>query len=102
MPALEALERWTKALDIPLYQLFYGEPVKRVNGESDFLRDRKHKQLRNVGLALKKMSPRDRLKLFAVAQQVAAKISRKRSEIRNCYSRFDQPQSMRGIPASLA
>lgn len=75
-PALETLERWTKALNIPLYQLFYGEPDKRVDGESDFPHDKKEMQLRKFGVAFKKMSSRDRQILFEIARQMAAKKSR--------------------------
>jgi len=78
-PALETLERWTKALNIPLYQLFYGEPAKHVDGESDFLRDKKHRQLRNFGAAFKKMSERNRQILFEVARKMAANKSRKKN-----------------------
>lgn len=76
-PALETLERWTKALNIPLYQLFCEELAKSVNGESDFPHDKKQMRLRKFVLVLKKVSPRDRQILFEVATQMAAKNSRK-------------------------
>jgi hypothetical protein len=49
--------------------------VKRVSGESDFLRDKKQKQLRDFGFAFKQMNERDRRIRLAVARQMAAKKS---------------------------
>jgi transcriptional regulator with XRE-family HTH domain len=79
IPALGTLEKWTNALKIPLYQLFYDGPsnVAPIE-ESDFPRDKNALQLRKFGLALKKMSNRDRQILFGVAQQMAVNKPRKR------------------------
>lgn len=77
-PKLGTLEKWTSALGIPLYQLFYdGTSNEAPNAESDIFHDKNELQLRNFRAALAKMTPRDRQILFEVARQMAAKKSPK-------------------------
>jgi transcriptional regulator with XRE-family HTH domain len=79
IPALDTLEKWTKALKIPLYQLFYGEPSSIVQEkESDFPHDKSELQLRKFAKAFGRMSERDRNILFAVARRMAAIKTHKR------------------------
>lgn len=76
VPALETLEKFARALEVPLYQLFYGEesPITKPRFpviEDDWASQGKglrvfHKLCR----ALSRMSERDRRLLLAIAKQM--------------------------------
>ena len=80
VPSVETLEKYARALEIPLYRLFHDgtNRVKKLNlpaaksdgpvwGTSGKDRD----ELRLFAKALSKMNERDRKLLFAMAQQMA-------------------------------
>ena len=80
VPSLETLEKWSKALDISLSQLFAGEgkapdPLPGLkNGDLSLTRaERNH--LRRVGTAFSRMQPKD----MAVIAQLAKKFAERRS-----------------------
>ena len=80
VPSVETLEKYARALGIPLYQLFHdGEsPVKKPNlpavKSAGFLwgvRSKERRELRLFTKALSRMNERNRRLLFAVAQDMA-------------------------------
>jgi transcriptional regulator with XRE-family HTH domain len=76
VPSVETLEKFARALDIPLYRLFVDgdHPVKKPDIRRDGLSGvsgKEHSELRLFAKALSKMSDRDRKLLFATAQQMA-------------------------------
>ncbi len=83
VPAIETLEKFARALEVPLYRLFVdgNQTVKKpdiltVESDSDGnslwgSAGKERRQLRLFAQALSKMSDRDRRMLFASAQQMA-------------------------------
>ena len=80
VPSVETLEKYARALEIPLYQLFHdGEsPVKKPNlpatksdGTLWGASRKERRELRLFAKALSRMNERNRKLLFAVAQGMA-------------------------------
>jgi transcriptional regulator with XRE-family HTH domain len=83
VPSVETLEKFARALEIPLYRLFvdHDQKVKKLdirtansNGDHDsswVASGKTRSQLRLFAKALSKMSDRDRKIVFASAQQMA-------------------------------
>lgn len=80
VPSVETLEKYARALEMPLYQLFYdGEsPIKKPtlpephNGDAPWGADGKeNRELRIFIDALSRMDDRNRKLFFAMAQRLA-------------------------------
>jgi len=82
VPAIETLEKYARALEIPLYRLFYegGEPPKkpelpptkraeRIWGASG----KEWPELRSLAKALSRMDDRNRMLLLGMAQRMASR-----------------------------
>jgi transcriptional regulator with XRE-family HTH domain len=83
VPALETLEKMARALETPMYQLFYdGEDppkiVKTNSGEADWASHGKgYRTLRKFQQALAKMSKSDRAVLICLASEMVRSKRRK-------------------------
>lgn len=80
VPSIETLEKYARALEVPLYRLFHdgGSPIKKPNlpavndGDASWGTDGKeHRELRLFVDALSRMDDRHRNLLFALAQGLA-------------------------------
>jgi len=80
VPAIETLEKYARALEIPLYRFFYDgdEPPKKpnlpVSQTSDNawgVKGREQHELREFAKALSRMDDRQRRLLFAMATRMA-------------------------------
>lgn len=80
VPSVETLEKYAKALEIPLYRLFYEgeEPPKKphlaVSQTSDYAwgaKGREQHELREFARAVSRMDDRQRKLLLALAQRMA-------------------------------
>jgi transcriptional regulator with XRE-family HTH domain len=89
VPSVETLEKYARALEVPLYQLFYDGkgPVKKPNIPSSYSRavpwgngGKEHHELRLFIDALSRMDERDRSLLLAVGQRLLRR--KTRSELR--------------------
>lgn len=84
IPGLETLEKWARALDMPLYQILYEgeEPPKplKVAGEVDpelwGNSRREAAALRRLQMALKKMDDNGRKVLLSLAERMATRTRR--------------------------
>ena len=81
VPAIETLEKYARALEVPLYKLFYDGkgPIKKPNflagsneGALWGVRGKEHRELRLFADALSRMNDKKRKLLFAVAQKMAS------------------------------
>ena len=78
IPSLDTLEKWSKALDITMSQLFAenGEPAKVLpalkNNQTRLSRTATN-HLRRVGSAFARMRPRDIVIITSLAQKFAAR-----------------------------
>ena len=77
MPAVETLEKLARALDVPMYRLFYeGEellaPPERRLGEQKVWGNsgKPRRYLTQLALALQEMTPENRELILAVAHRV--------------------------------
>jgi len=84
VPSVETLEKYARALEVPMYRLFYeGEnpPTPRIPGTEienvEWGKSERH-QLHELISALRRMNDRDREVLLRMAQQMAG---RKRNRI---------------------
>jgi transcriptional regulator with XRE-family HTH domain len=80
VPAIETLEKMARALEVPIYQLFYdGEerpdlPISNpVNGNQWGTYGREARYLFKLCKALARMRPEDRTLLFHVIQRMAGR-----------------------------
>jgi len=80
VPAIETLEKMARALELPMYQLFYGgeEPpeapkLSAVNGDQWGLSGRAGRYLFKLRKALSRMQPDDRKLLLDVTQRLASR-----------------------------
>ena len=89
VPSVGTLEKYARALEIPLYQLFHdGEsPIKKPNlpatkGDGGLLGTRRKElgELRLFAKALSRMNERNRKLLFAIAQQMANEVRKIEAE----------------------
>lgn len=83
VPSIETLEKITRALEIPMYQLFYGEeetpplPPLNRNGKRDWTSSRPgHNCLLRITHALARMSEKDRNLLLYTASEIARRTHR--------------------------
>jgi transcriptional regulator with XRE-family HTH domain len=64
VPSLETLQKFARALEIPLYQLFYDGPdpekVKGVRILNDKMTDRDRREVENLGRLFVKLNKRDK------------------------------------------
>src|SRR5665213_966504 len=81
VPSVETLEKYARALEVPLYKLFYDGkgPIKKPNlpavnngGALWGAGGKEHRELRVFADALSRMNDRNRKLLFAMAQKVAS------------------------------
>ena len=79
-PAIETLEKMARALEVPMYQLFYeGEELPEVpkpvtgNGDQWGTSGRAGRYLSKLRRALAQMQPDDRTLLFNVTQRMASR-----------------------------
>ena len=84
VPSVETLEKMARALDVPIYQLFYeGEepptppPTKLRNKEIWGNSGRPRRYLARLVLALQQMSPDNRQLILTMAHRVTRRRSRK-------------------------
>ena len=80
IPAIETLEKIARALEVPMYQLFYdGEEapeapkLSAVNGNHWGASGRAGRYLFTLRKALAQLQPDDRKLLFSVTQQMASR-----------------------------
>ena len=75
VPSIETLEKWARALDVPLYQLFYeGEnPSAPPKPEANVLSRADARFLAQLRQALSRTSDADRQLLMAMARKMASK-----------------------------
>ena len=80
IPAIETLEKIARALEVPMYQLFYdGEEapeapkLSAVNGNQWGASGRAGRYLFALRKALAQMQPEDRKLLFSVTQKMASR-----------------------------
>ena len=81
VPSVETLEKYARALEIPLYKLFYDgteplqKPIKvRTSGESKWGRHGKdYRELRGLAKSLSQMDDHDRQLLIVMAAKFAAR-----------------------------
>lgn len=77
IPSIETLEKWSKALEVPLYQLFYdGEnpkPLVIKNGHTPKMNRTVENHLRRVEAAFARMQPRDIAIVSGLALKFAAR-----------------------------
>lgn len=80
VPAIETLEKMARALELPMYQLFYGgeEPpegpkLSRANGDLWGTSGRAGRYLFTLRKALSRMQPDDRKLLLDVTQRLASR-----------------------------
>ncbi len=80
VPAIGTLEKMARALELPMYQLFYGgeEPpeapkLSAVNGDQWGLSGRAGRYLFKLRKALSRMQPDDRKLLLDVTQRLASR-----------------------------
>ena len=80
VPSVETLEKYARALEIPLYQLFHDgkSPTRKldlraVRRDDDFggMKRKERRELRLFAKALSRMSERNRKMLFAAARDMA-------------------------------
>ncbi len=78
VPSVETLEKYARALEVPLWQLFHdgNHPARplRLSGESDEGRKESRKDMKLIvalSRLLGRMKPRDRNLLFHMAQKMA-------------------------------
>jgi transcriptional regulator with XRE-family HTH domain len=85
VPAVETLEKYARALEIPLYKLFYdgkGEPKKldlpavKNDGVLWGASGKNHRELRLFAKALSRMNDKKRKLLLSMAQKMAGADSR--------------------------
>jgi transcriptional regulator with XRE-family HTH domain len=83
VPALETLEKYARALEIPLYRLFYegDEPPKlpkSLASDSDWgAKGKEATELRTLARLLSRMSKQDQNLLLTMAQRMAPRRRRK-------------------------
>ena len=80
VPSLETLEKWSKALDISMGQLFAddgkaAEPLPALKNDQMKLNRAAANHLRRVGSAFSRMQPKD----MAIIAQFATKFAERRS-----------------------
>jgi transcriptional regulator with XRE-family HTH domain len=83
VPSVGTLEKYARALKVPLYQLFHDgqSPIEKPNlpveGENNGLlwgvKGKEHRELRLFADAMSKMNDRNRKLLFALAQKMAGR-----------------------------
>lgn len=80
VPAIETLEKMARALEVPMYQLFYeGEeppqlpPPVAVNGDQWGTAGQTRRYLVKLRGALARMQPEDRKILFSVTRKLASR-----------------------------
>jgi len=81
VPSVETLEKYARALEVPLYKLFYDgkEPIKKlklpsVNNDTLWgVSGKEHRELRLFAKALSRMNAKKRRLLFFVATKMASK-----------------------------
>ena len=81
VPSVETLEKYARALEIPLYKLFYEgeEPPKKSNlpatrAESEWgVKGNERDELRRLAKALSHMDSRGRLLVLGLAQRMASR-----------------------------
>lgn len=79
VPAVETLEKFARALEVPMYALFYDEePPKPLGMSSDSSRDAR--DLDQLWEALAKMPKQRRQLLLSLAQQMASRSLRRRRD----------------------
>jgi transcriptional regulator with XRE-family HTH domain len=78
VPAIETLEKLARALEVPMYQLFYdgekapeGPKLSAVNGDQWGVSGRAGRYFFTLRKALAQMQPEDRKLLFSVTQRMA-------------------------------
>jgi transcriptional regulator with XRE-family HTH domain len=80
VPSVETLEKYARALEVPLYRLFHDgdRPVQKLvlapggkGGDSPSMSKKERRELRLFANSLSRMSERHRRLLFAMAQQLA-------------------------------
>jgi transcriptional regulator with XRE-family HTH domain len=80
VPSVETLEKYARALEVPLYKLFYDGkgPIKKPNlpavnngGALWGAGGKEHRELRVFADALSRMNGKKRSLLFSIAQQMA-------------------------------
>ena len=85
VPSVETLEKYARALEIPLYKLFYdgkGEakklylPAVKNDGAVWGAKGKNHRELRLFAEALSRMNEKKRKLLFSMAQKLAGASSR--------------------------
>ena len=85
VPSVQTLEKYARALEVPLYKLFYDGkgPIKKLNlpavksgGAAWGAGGKEHRELRLFAKALSRMNDRRRKILFAMAQKMAGASSR--------------------------
>jgi transcriptional regulator with XRE-family HTH domain len=85
VPAVETLEKYARALEIPLYKLFYdgkGEakkldlPATKKDGALWGAKGKSHRELRLFSKALSRMNDKKRKLLLSMAQKMAGATSR--------------------------
>ncbi len=85
IPSVETLEKYARALEVPLYELFHGgeSPIKKpsppaIKSDNDLwgAQRKERRELRLFAKALSRMSERNRKVLFAVARGMAKRSKR--------------------------
>jgi transcriptional regulator with XRE-family HTH domain len=79
VPSLETLEKYARALEIPLYKIFYDGKVPKKVGARSATKDEKlfgtrakeRQELRAFTVALSKMNEKKRKLIFSIASQMA-------------------------------
>ncbi len=80
VPSVETLEKYARALEVPLYRLFHDSdrPVQKLvlapggkGHDSSPMSKKQRRELRLFAASLSRMSERHRRLLFAMAQQLA-------------------------------
>jgi transcriptional regulator with XRE-family HTH domain len=76
VPSIETLEKWSKALDVPLYQLFYdgqdAKPLGVLKGnQSPRLNRGASNHLRRIAAAFARMQPQDIVIVSHLANKLA-------------------------------
>ena len=85
IPAIETLEKYARALEVPLYKLFYDGkgpirkpilPAVKNRGATWGAGGKEHRELRLFAKALSRMNHKKRKLLFAMAQKMAGASSK--------------------------
>jgi len=88
IPSIETLEKYARALEVPLYRLFHEadnteENLKLPAFQRDQplwgSRDEEHRELRLFAKALSRMSPRERKLLFVMARLMAGRLGMRKT-----------------------